>query len=151
MQLSSPVDGVVQQLMIHTVGGVVTPAQKLMVVVPQESALEVEAVLQNKDIGFVEPGQDAAVKLETFPFTKYGTIPASVTHVATDAFADEKLGLVYTMRVAMLRSEVRVEDKQVALSPGMAVTVEVKTGKRRVIEYFLSPLLQHAAESFVER
>src|SRR5690606_29221559 len=80
MRLRAPVDGTVQQLAIHTVGGVVTPAQALMVVVPQDNALEVEAFLENKDIGFVHAGQEAAVKVETFPFTKYGTIDSRVIH-----------------------------------------------------------------------
>lgn len=151
MRLTSPVDGVVQQLVVHTVGGVVTPAQALMMIVPQENALEVEAILENKDIGFVTAGQSAAVKIETFEYTKYGIVPATVTQVSNDAINDEKRGLIYSMRVRMNRSTIQVADKTVNLAPGMAVTVEVKTGTRRVIEYFLSPLLQYANESLGER
>jgi hemolysin D len=151
LRLESPVDGVVQQLAVHTVGGVVTPAQPLMVVVPQEHAMEVEAVLENKDVGFVTAGQAGEVKVAAFEYTKYGTIPSTVTHVSRDAVNDEKVGLVYTMRVKMERPSILVHGKEVNLSPGMAVTVEVKTGRRRVIEYFLSPLLQHADESLGER
>ncbi|OUL98746.1 HlyD family type I secretion periplasmic adaptor subunit [Variovorax sp. JS1663] len=151
MTLVSPVDGVVQQLAIHTVGGVVTPAQPLMVIVPRDDALEVEAFIENKDIGFVHAGQDAAVKVETFEYTKFGVIPAKVTHVSNDALQDEKRGLIYSMHVKLSEAAIQVEGKKVNLSPGMAVAVEVKTGKRRVIEYFLSPLLQHANESLKER
>jgi hemolysin D len=93
----------------------------------------------------------AEVKVETFPFTRYGTIPASLTHVSHDAINDEKLGLIYSTRARLQRATVQVEDKTVHLSAGMAVTVEIKTGKRRVIEYFLSPLLQHGNESLRER
>ena len=151
MRLTAPVGGTVQQLAVHTVGGVVTPAQPLMVIVPRDKVLEVEAMLPNKDIGFVNPGQDAEVKVETFPFTKYGTIHGTVTQVSSDAIQDEKLGLVYSTRVKLARDTIQVESKAVRLSPGMAVTIEVKTGTRRVIEYFLSPLMQYGDESLRER
>jgi hemolysin D len=151
MTLTAPVDGTVQQLAIRTVGGVVTPAQALMVIVPRDDALEVEAMLENKDIGFVNAGQEAEVKVETFPFTKYGTIPAKLTHVSHDAISDEKRGLIYSTRAKLQRATIQVEDKTVHLTAGMAVSVEIKTGKRRVIEYFLSPLLQRGSESLRER
>ena len=150
MTLTAPVDGSVQQLAVHTVGGVVTPAQQLMVIVPKDNPIEVEAFVENKDIGFVDVGQRAAVKVDTFPFTKYGTIEAAVTQVSNDAISDEK-GLLYPMRARLAQATIRVEEKSVLLSPGMAVTVEIKTGKRRVIEYFLSPLLQYGDESLRER
>lgn len=151
MSLTAPVEGTVQQLAVHTVGGVVTPAQALMVIVPKDNPLEVEAFLENKDIGFVNAGQAAVIKVETFPFTRHGTIPGQVTQVSHDAINDEKKGLVYSTRVKLGRTTMPVEDRLVNLSPGMAVTVEVKTGQRRVIEYFLSPLLQVGDESLRER
>src|SRR3569623_504331 len=139
MHLTAPVAGTVQQLAVSTVGGVVTPAQPLMVIVPKENVLEVEAMLPNKDIGFVNPGQLAEVKVETFPFTKYGTIHGKITQVSSDAIQDEKLGLIYSTRVKLARDTIRVENKTVRLTPGMAVTVEVKTGTWRVLVFFLSP------------
>lgn len=151
MRLRAPVTGTVQQLAVHTVGGVVTPAQPLMVVVPRDNVMEVEALLPNKDIGFVHPGQTAKVKIDTFPYTKYGTVPGVVAHVSDDAIQDEKLGLVYAMRVHLDRQTIYVNGHAVQLSPGMAVTVEIKTGRRRVIEYFLAPLLQYSSESLHER
>lgn len=149
--LTSPVDGTVQQLAIHTVGGVVTPAQALMIVVPHDANMEVEAFLENKDIGFVHPKQDAEIKVETFQYTKYGTIHAEVASVSRDAISDEKLGLIYAARLRMTRSDIQVDGVPVTLSPGMAVSVEIKTGKRRVIEYFLAPLMRGASESLRER
>ncbi|MCC7183409.1 MAG: HlyD family type I secretion periplasmic adaptor subunit [Rhodocyclaceae bacterium] len=151
MTLTAPVDGTVQQLAIHTIGGVVTEAQPLMVIVPRDNPIEVEAYIENKDIGFVNPEQAATVKIETFPFTKYGTIDAKVTHVSSDALNDEKRGLIFAARVSLAQTTIQVENKAVRLSPGMAVTVEIKTAKRRVIEYFLSPLLQYRDESLRER
>lgn len=149
--LTSPVDGTVQQLAIHTVGGVVTPAQPLMIVVPHDANMEVEAFLENKDIGFVHPKQEAEIKVETFQYTKYGTIHAEVASVSRDAISDEKLGLIYATRLRMTRSDIQVDGVPVTLSPGMAVSVEIKTGKRRVIEYFLAPLMRGASESLRER
>jgi hemolysin D len=151
MRLTAPVDGAVQQLAIHTVGGVVTAAQPLMIIVPTDNPVEVDAQVANKDIGFVRPEQRAEVKVETFPFTRYGTIPATVSFVSNDAIPDEKLGLIYQARVKLARATMQVDDKRVNLSPGMAVTVEIKTGTRRVIEYFLSPFLQYRDESLRER
>lgn len=150
-QLTAPVSGVVQQLAVHTVGGVVTPAQALMVIVPQKHNIEVEAMIANKDIGFVYAGQVAEVKVEAFPFTKYGLIDAELLTVSMDAISDEKLGLVYTSRVLLKESVIQVGEKLVNLTPGMAVTVEIKTGKRRLIEYILSPLMRYVDESVRER
>jgi len=150
-RIISPIDGVVQQLAVHTVGGVVTPAQQLMVVVPQDHPAEIEAQIENKDVGFVREGQPVEIKVETFLFTLYGTIPGRVLSVSDDAASIEKVGLVYPTRISMDRSTIHVEGKQVNLSPGMAVTVEIKTGKRRLIEYLLSPLLKSVKESLRER
>jgi hemolysin D len=151
LKLTAPVDGGVQQLAVHTVGGVVTPAQPLMIIVPADQALEIEAFIENKDIGFVNPGQEAEIKIETFPYTKYGALHGEMLQVSTDAINDEKRGLIYAAKVKLPRTTMPVENKIVNLSPGMAVTVEIKTGQRRVIEYFLSPLIEHVGESLRER
>ena len=125
--------------------------QQLMTIVPDQARLEVEAVLQNRDIGFVHPGMPAEIKIHTFPFTKYGVIEGEVTAVSADAIADEQRGLVYRMRLRMQRDRIRVNGQPVQLIPGMAVTAEVKTGQRRIIEFFLAPLLRHGQESIRER
>jgi hemolysin D len=151
MQLIAPVDGTVQQLAVHTVGGVVTPAQPVMMIVPHDNPLEVEAFIENKDIGFVKVNHDAEVKIETFQYTKYGTLHAKITSISHDAINDEKRGLIYSTKVKMDRATINVDGTDVNLSPGMAVSVEIKTGKRRVIEYFLNPLLQYGHESLQER
>jgi len=150
-RLVAPIDGVVQQLAVHTVGGVVTPAQQLLVVVPKEHQLEVEAWVENKDIGFVKKGQPVEIKVESFPFTIYGIIQGKVVSVSDDAVPQEKVGLIYAARVSMDRSTMQVEGREVRLSPGMGVTAEIKTGQRRLIEFFLSPLLKSVQESARER
>jgi hemolysin D len=170
--LTAPVGGVVQQLAVHTIGGVVTPAQTLLVLVPLESHLEVEAMVSNRDIGFVSAGQDAEIKVDTFNFTRYGLLHGHVLNVSTDAItrdrreeasrdgspAPEKSTsepkgqeLVYAARVALDRTQMQIEGKSVPLGPGMAVTVEIRTGTRRIISYLLSPLLKYQQESLRER
>ncbi|MEK6551398.1 MAG: HlyD family efflux transporter periplasmic adaptor subunit [Pseudomonadota bacterium] len=151
-RLVAPIDGAVQQLSVQTVGGVVTPAQQLMIVAPEAGHLEIEAWIENKDIGFVAQNQPAEIKIESFPFTRYGVIDGQVVSLSGDAVPVEKVGLVYTARVSLARHTMRVENgKDIRLSPGMAVTVEIKTGQRRLIEYFLSPLLRGVKEAARER
>lgn len=151
-KLVAPIDGVVQQMAIHTIGGVVTPAQQLLVVAPNEGQIEVEAFVENKDIGFVEAGQVAEVKIDAFPFTRYGLIPGKVLHLSQDAVPVDKLGLMYTARISLQDSVMQIENgKSVKLAPGMTVVVEIKTGSRRLIEYFLSPLLKGVKETARER
>ncbi len=170
--LTAPVDGVVQQLAVHTVGGVVTPAQALLVVVPAESHLEIEAMVSNRDIGFVRPEQQAEIKIDTFPFTRYGLLHGTLLSVSQDAIVrdkpQDKTGdkvpgadsttsepkgqeLAYAARVSLDRSQMQIDDNLVNLTPGMAVTVEIKTGSRTVISYLLSPLLRYKHESLRER
>lgn len=151
MQLRAPVDGTVQQLVIHTVGGVVTPAQALMAVVPSEESLEVEATVLNKDIGFVRPGQRATIKVESFPYTRYGYLEGTVETVSHDAAQDENHGLVFPARVKLADASLVIDGVKVTLTPGMSLSVEIKTGKRRVIDYLLSPLKQHGSEALRER
>jgi hemolysin D len=125
-------------------------------------------MVQNKDIGFVQPGQDAEIKIDTFDFTKYGLLHGRVVHVSHDAVTPEKpadksdpaakpatsspdAGAAYAARISLDRTQMAVEDKLVSLGPGMAVTVEIKTGSRRVIEYVLSPVLRYRHDSLKER
>jgi hemolysin D len=151
LSLIAPVDGTVQQLNVHTVGAAVPLAQPLMVIVPDEERVEIEAQLENKDVGFVQEGQSVEVKLDAFEYTKYGTVPGHVTHVSRDAIQDEKKGLVYTVRIALDQGFIEVDGRKAPLSAGLATSAEIKTGTRRVIEYVLSPLVQHMHEALHER
>ena len=111
----------------------------------------VEAMALNKDVGFIHPGQKAELKLDTFPFQKFGTIEAELTYVSPDAQEDQKIGLVYKLKLKPKRFNIRVKDKDVPLAPVMAVTAEIKTGERRVIEFFISPFIKHVDESLTLR
>lgn len=170
--LTAPVDGVVQQLAVHTVGGVVTPAQPLLVVVPSDSRLEIEAEVSNSDIGFVHAGQAAEIKVDTFNFTRYGLLHGEVVSVSQDAVIRERQQdrsgnrvprtsnessepkgqqLNYSARISLDRVKMQIDDKMVNLSPGMAVMVEIKTGSRNILSYLLSPLLRYRQEMLRER
>jgi len=168
--LTAPVDGTVQQLAVHTTGGVVTPAQVLLVVVPDQGKVTADVTLENKDVGFVNLGQEAEIKLETFPYTRYGTVTAKVTTITADAVmqtpqaaaqqqggekegkqAAPSGGAVFPATLTLSRNTIDVDGKQIRLAPGMNVTAEIKTGQRRVIEYLLSPVQSYAKESLRER
>ncbi len=170
--LTAPVDGVVQQLAVHTIGGVVTPAQSLMALVPSNSQLEIEARISNRDIGFVSAGEPAQIKIDTFNFTRYGLRHGRILSVSRDAIvrdkAPDKPGdrtqggsasssepsgqeLIYSARVSIDKTQMQVDNNVVNLTPGMAVTVEIGIGSRTVISYLLSPLLKYAHDSLREK
>lgn len=171
-RLTAPVDGVVQQLAVHTVGGVVTPAQALAVIVPTQAPLEIEAMVSNRDIGFVHSGQKVEIKVDTFNFTRYGLLHGEVISVSSDAIARDKpqdspsdrtgsaatstseprgRELEYAARISLDRTDMQVDEKLVKLGPGMAVTVEIKTGSRKIISYLLSPLAKYRRDALRER
>lgn len=151
MTLKAPVDGTIQQLSFHTVGGVVSEAQPIMTIVPLDDKIEVESMVANKDIGFVSAGQDVVVKIESFPYTRYGYITGKVTSVSFDAIEHEKLGLVFNANIVLDKNYLIIEGKRINLVAGMNVSAEIKTGKRQVIDYLLSPLQTKVDESFKER
>jgi hemolysin D len=151
MQLRAPVDGTVQQLAVHTVGGVVTPAQTLMAIAPVHGHFEVEAQILDKDIGFVKRGQPVVVKLETFPYTRYGYLTGTIESVSHDAAQDDKLGLVFPARIKLDGDTLSIDGTKVRITAGMGVSAEIKTGQRRVIDYLLSPLETHVDEAMRER
>ncbi len=177
-QLRAPVSGTVQQLAISTIGGVVQPAQALMIIVPDEAEVIVEAQILNRDIGFIREGQPVRVKLEAFPFTDYGLIEGVVEQISRDAIdtgqapanprdaasqggrsgggaqgasAGAGQGLVYAARIRLNRSTIMVRGREQVIGPGLAVQAEIKTGERRILQYLLSPIAQTLDEAGRER
>ncbi|HEY3597455.1 MAG TPA: HlyD family type I secretion periplasmic adaptor subunit [Paraburkholderia sp.] len=150
LSLTAPVAGTVQQLTVHTLGGVATAAQAVMEIVPDDT-LEVEANIENKDIGFVRPGQTALVKVTAFPYTRFGYLKGTVVSVSNDAVQDRKHGLMFVARVHLPTNRIRANGAWVHLTPGMEVTAEIQTGKRSVAHYFLDPVIQSGEESLRER
>lgn len=145
-RLTAPVDGTITQLSIHTIGGIVEPAKPIMVVVPKGGSLVAEVKILNKDVGFVKEGQPVAIKLEAFPFTRYGTIPGQVESIGSDAVEDEKLGLVYPARIRMVP-----HNKSIRVNAGLAATADIRTGRRSIISYLVSPIDKAMQESARER
>ena len=167
MAITSPIDGYVSGLVVHTIGGVVTPGEMLLSVVPAKGELILEAYLNNKDVGFVKAGQEVAIKLEAFPFTRYGLIKGVVSTIANDSIekpgekpakakesdVDEKTQTVnnYQIRVTLQQTTISIAGEPTALSPGMVATAESKTGKRTLMSYLLSPLAENIGEAARER
>ena len=176
MTLSSPIDGTVQQLAVTTIGQVVTPSQPLLVVVPSGGPIEVEALVPNKDIGFIVPGQAAVVKVDAFPFTRYGAIEGTVSRISRDAIDNKEAttsgdatsvaqgqsvapttgtpqtsNLVYPVTIELKRASIVSDGRNVPLTPGMTVNVEIRTGNRRVIDYLISPIVETTSTAGHER
>jgi hemolysin D len=174
MTLASPIAGTVLGLAVTTRNQVVTTSEELMRIVPDDPGIEIEAYLENKDIGFVAPGQAAVVKVESFPFTRFGTLDATVVRVAHDAIpepdaqsiegnptkppkngyfggAQRVQNLVFPVTLRIEKAAMNIEGADIPLTPGMAVTVEIKTGKRRILEYLFSPLVETASHALRER
>ncbi|MEW6427021.1 MAG: HlyD family type I secretion periplasmic adaptor subunit [Thermodesulfobacteriota bacterium] len=150
-QLIAPVAGFVNKLFIHTVGGVVSPAEKLIALVPSDTPLLVRALVRNKDIGFVSRGMDATIKIDTYDFQKYGVLAGRVRRVARDSIEDKGLGLVYEVAVAPLQTELPVGGASTSIATGMSVTTEIKVGRRRIIEFFIYPLIKYLDEGITVR
>lgn len=149
--LKAPVDGTVFGLSIHTVGGVVTTKDVVLRLVPAGSTLELECKVLNKDIGFVQEGQEVEIKLETFPFTRYGLIDGVVKQVWRDAIPDENRGLIYKAEITLKQNKILVGNRWQPLVPGMSAQAEIKTGDRSIISFFLSPFLRYRDEALRER
>jgi hemolysin D len=150
-RIVAPITGTVQQLAVHTEGGVVTPAQALMVIVPRDSVPEIEASLENKDIGFVRVGDPVTVKVDTYPYVRFGTLKGTVTAVTQDALVDDKGNARFAIRVALTEQALQKPGATLPIAAGMTVSAEVKTGTRRVISFVLDPLQKIGQESLRER
>ncbi len=146
----SPVNGTIQQLSVHTLGAVLQPAQNLMVIVPDNTVKLAEVQILNKDVGFIHSGQPVTIKVDAFPYTRYGTIQAELVSVSRDSTTDERLGLVFPAQVRLKKNNISVEGQAVELTPGMSVVAEIKTDQRRVIDYLLSPIREYQSEALRE-
>ncbi|TPL08306.1 HlyD family type I secretion periplasmic adaptor subunit [Mesorhizobium sp. B2-4-14] len=176
-KLYSPIDGIAQEIAVTTVGQVVTTGQQLLVVAPTARALQVEALVANLDIGFIKPGQSAVIKVDAFPFTRFGVLHGTVTRVASAAVEEQEAkrgfanaaaaantagaapagqagqpqNFVFPVTIALQEQAINIDGGMIPLASGMTVTVEIKTDSRRVIDYLLSPLAKVASEAFRER
>lgn len=148
--ITAPVDGTVLSLTVKTIGGVVNAGQQLAQIVPEKVPLYVDAALDNQDIGFVKSGQRVVVKVATYPFQRYGYLEGTVENISPDAIQDDKKGLIYKAKIK-LNDDKSSKQNQLKLLPGMSVSAEITTGQRRIIEFFLDPLMTKADESLKVR
>ena len=149
-EIRAPIAGIVQNLSVHTIGGVVSPQKDLMTLVPLDRSLRVEAMVSNQDIGFIRPGQTASVKIDSFPFTTYGFIEGTVLTVSRDSVAAQN-AYVFPVQLSLAKTDMAAGGRVVPLTPGMTVSAEIKVRKRRIIEFFLDPIIRHWQESMRER
>ena len=148
--ITAPVDGTVLSLTVKTIGGVVNAGQQLAQIVPEKVPLHVDATLDNQDVGFVKSGQRVVVKVATYPFQRYGYLEGTVENISPDAIQDDKKGLIYKAKIK-LNDDKSSKQNQLKLLPGMSVSAEITTGQRRIIEFFLDPLMTKADESLKVR
>lgn len=151
--LRAPLDGLVQQIAVHTIGGVVQGAQTLMIVAPHDAPQQAEIDIANKHIGFVHPGQLVTVKIEAFPYSRYGTINGKIISLSRDSVKQNEhynTELVFLGQVELDQNYIIINGKPVVLTPGMTITAEIKIGKRRVIDYLLSPIREYKSEAWRE-
>lgn len=149
--LTAPVDGTIQTIAVTTIGGVVTSAQPIISIVPQNAELVVEADVLNRDIGYVFEGQDVSVKLDTFSFQKYGTVDGKIIYISPSAANDERKGLIYKIKISVDKNSFNINGNDVPISSGMSGTAEIKLEERRIIEFFLEPIFEYFDDSLKVR
>ena len=149
--LKSPIDGYVNTIFVHTIGGVVTPAEKIMTIVPKDASMQIKAQVLNQDVGFIEPDMPVSIKVDTYNFQKYGILDGVVTVVSPNSVKDERLGDIYEVYIEPKNTTLMVEGKEQTIKYGMTTTNEIKIGKRRIIEFFIYPLIKYMDESIKVR
>ena len=149
--LKSPIDGYVNTIFVHTIGGVVTPAQEIMTIVPKDAKMQIKAKVMNQDVGFIESGMPVSIKVDTYNFQKYGILDGDVTVVSPNSVEDEHMGPVYEVYIEPKNTTLLVEGKEQSIKYGMTTTNEIKIGKRRIIEFFIYPLIKYMDESIKVR
>jgi len=149
--IKSPIDGYVNTIFVHTIGGVVQPAEKIMTIVPKDATKQIKAKVLNQDVGFVEAGMPVSIKVDTYNFQKYGILDGVVTVVSPNSIEDEHMGPVYEVFIEPKNTTLLVEGKEQSIKYGMSTTNEIKIGKRRIIEFFIYPLIKYMDESIKVR
>ena len=139
-------DGYIDKLMIHTVGGVVTPAQELIALTPSDMPILIKAQVLNKDIGFIKEGMPVSIKIDTYDFQKYGLLHGEVKSISQNSIEDEDLGPVYEIYITPDENSMLIDGKKQKISAGMTLNAEIKIGKRRIIEFFIYPLIKYMDE-----
>ena len=149
--IKSPINGTVYNLRNRSNEEVVQSGDVIMEIIPENSPLEVEAKVLNRDIGFISIGQKVKVKLDSFKFTKYGYIEGVITDIEKASILDENLGEIYPITVELKKDEMKIDNKIIKIIPGMTCTVDIKIGKRKLIDYIISPMIRYKDEALREK
>ena len=150
-QIKAPMDAVVSKVSFNTLGGVVQPAQELVRLIPKDAPMEFKAIVENKDIGFIKTGMPVAIKIDTYDYQKYGLFEGNVSKISPNAIEDKKLGLVYEVYIKPKNKYLMVDGQKRYLIPGMSATAELKVAQRRIIEFFVYPLIKYYKEGISVR
>lgn len=150
-KITAPCDGYIDKLMVHTLGGVVTPAQELIALTPSDTPILIKAIVLNKDVGFIKEGMPVSIKIDTYDFQKYGILSGRVKTVSQNSIEDEKLGAVYEIYITLENDTLMIDGKEQKISTGMTLNAEVEIGKRRIIEFFIYPLIKYLDEGISVR
>nr|WP_227674745.1 HlyD family type I secretion periplasmic adaptor subunit [Klebsiella sp. WP3-W18-ESBL-02] len=149
--VTSPVRGIVQQLMVNTIGGVIQPGNDLVEIVPLDDTLLVEAKIRPQDIAFLRPGQEAIVKFTAYDYTIYGGLKARLEQISPDTVTDKDGKSFYAIRLRTDKNHLGSDEKPLIIIPGMVASVDIITGKKTILAYLLKPILRARAEAFRER
>ncbi|MFR0689576.1 HlyD family type I secretion periplasmic adaptor subunit [Enterobacterales bacterium AE_CKDN230030158-1A_HGKHYDSX7] len=149
--VTSPVRGIVKQLLVNTIGGVIQPGSDLIEIVPLDDTLLVEARIRPQDIAFLRPGQHAMVKFTAYDYTIYGGLQADLEQIGADTVTDEDGNSFYLIKLRTRKSHLGTDDKPLLIIPGMVATVDIMTGKKSILSYLLKPILRAKAEALRER
>ncbi len=149
--VTSPVRGIVQQMLVNTIGGVIQPGNDLVEIVPLDDSLLVEAKIRPKDIAFLHPGQEAVVKFSAYDYTIYGGLKGKLEQISPDTVTDKEGNSFYVIRLRTDKNHLGSNEKPLLIIPGMVASVDIITGKKTILEYLMKPILRARAEAFRER
>ncbi len=149
--VTSPVRGVVQQMLVSTIGGVIQPGSDIVEIVPLDDTLLVEAKVRPQDIAFLHPGQEAMVKFSAYDFTVYGGLKAELEHISADSITDEDGNSFFLIHLRTDKSHLGSDEKPLLIIPGMMASVDIITGHKSVLSYLLKPIIRAKAEALRER
>lgn len=149
--VTSPVRGIVKQLLVHTIGGVIQPGSDMVEIVPIDETLLVEARIRPQDIAFLHPGQEAVVKFTAYDYTIYGGMKATLEQIGADTVTDEEGNSFYLIKLRTEKSHLGTEERPLLIIPGMVTSVDIITGKKSVLSYLLKPIIRARSEALRER
>lgn len=150
-KITAPCDGYIDKLFVHTIGGIVTPAQAIIALTPANTPVLIKAKVLNRDIGFIKKGMPVSIKIDTYDFQKYGSLKGTVKSISKNSIDDEQLGPIYEIYITPNENTLLINGKEERISTGMTLNAEIEIGERRIIEFFIYPLIKYLDEGISVR